>query len=106
MNQQDHDRRSLALHRLVATKVRSNPPLLDRARSILERWQAMASGGERYYLNQWQSLLAAGQETCLARATEESELACALRQSSPLSCLLTVKERQDFMRQWKLNEAS
>ncbi len=38
----DHSRinaRSLAMHRLVAQKVRANPALLDKARENLRRWQ-------------------------------------------------------------------
>ena len=34
-------RRSLALHRLIAEKIRRDPAPLDRARENLDRWMAM-----------------------------------------------------------------
>ncbi|MGF6367933.1 hypothetical protein OKW40_000683 [Paraburkholderia sp. RAU6.4a] len=33
-------RRSLALHRLIAEKIRRDPTLFDRARENLDRWMA------------------------------------------------------------------
>ncbi len=40
---QEIDMRSLALHRLVADKVRRDAALLDRAKEIVQRWHQTAS---------------------------------------------------------------
>lgn len=102
MKQQDHDRRSLELHRLVAEKIRREPALLGRAAKILARWRVGRSTPSESapYLDTWQRLLDAGMEACLAVATEDSQHATALRQSSPLSCLLEPDERLSFLADW------
>lgn len=102
MAHQNLDRRSLEMHRLVAEKIRRDPTLLGRAAEILARWRV----GQRTpsesapYLDTWQRLLDAGMEACLAVATEDSQHATALRQSSPLSCLLEPDERLSFLADW------
>ena len=97
--------RSLALHREVARKVRMNTELLEIARAILKRWHATVSPRTFTYLDEWQRLLDLGVEACLTVATEDSERAAALRQASPLACLLSPSERFAFFRQWKVQNA-
>lgn len=99
------DSRSLALHRLVADKVRRDAALLDRARATLQRWHQTASPRTFVYLDVWQALLEEGEDACLAAATEESEWANALRQASPFACLLTNQERFAFLKQWNKSHA-
>ncbi len=103
-SQQDQDRRSLALHRLVAEKMRRDPALIGRAAVILARWRANAQPGTDRWLRQWATLFDQGLAATLAVATEDSEHARALRQSSPLSCLLSNKDRWEFLAHWKRNE--
>jgi hypothetical protein len=100
------DQRSLALHKLVADKVRRDDRLLDQARATLARWYRVASPRSFTYLDEWQRLFDLGTEACLTVATEDSEHAAALRQSSPLSCLLTNQERFAFLKQWNLKHAA
>jgi len=98
---QELDRRSLELHRLVADKVRRDPALLDRAAAILSRWRGMGPSHADAYLAEWARLIAVGMDECLAVAVEDSERAAALRQNSPLSCLLSTRERNEFLRNWR-----
>jgi hypothetical protein len=98
---QEIDQRSLALHHLVAAKIRLDPSLMERAQEILRRWQTMVSANGQPYLEEWQRLIDKGLDTCLAVAVEDSERATALRQSSPLSCLLSNHERFRFLKEWK-----
>jgi hypothetical protein len=100
------DLRSLALHRLVAEKIRRDTALLDRAQATLARWRTSASPRTYGYLDAWQQLLQLDLEDCLAVATEESQRGDALRQASPLACLLTNQERFAFIKQWKADHAS
>jgi hypothetical protein len=95
---QEIDQRSLALHRLVAAKVRGDFSLLEKAEQILQRWRTFVSPRTFVYLDEWQRLIDQGPEACLAVAVEDSERAAALRQSSPLACLLTPKERFEFLK--------
>ena len=104
MSQQDQDRRSLALHHLVAEKLREDPALLSRAAEILAQWRASAQPGTDRWLRQWAELLHSGLSATLEVATENSERGRALRQSSPLACLLSNQERWAFLAQWKANE--
>ena len=102
MTHQEIDGRSLALHRLVAEKIRHDPALLETARSTLARWRDPANPGRSEpYLAQWASLLALGIEPTLALLTEDSERAAALRQCSPFTRVLSTAERHDFLKGWK-----
>ena len=103
---QEIDQRSLAMHRLVAAKVRQDSRLLDQARATLRHWYQTVSPRTYVYLAEWQRLFDQGEEACLAVATEDSEHAAALRQASPLACLLTNQERFEFLKAWKANHAS
>lgn|SRR5574341_148318 len=94
------DARSLALHRLVAEKVRVEPARFDRARAILERWRQVVCANAQPYLVEWERLFQLGVDACLAAALEVSERADALRQCSPLACVLTNRERFDFLKAW------
>lgn len=98
---QEVDARSLALHRLVAAKIRRDPALFDRAKAALARWRTTVCASSQPDLEEWERLMSQGVENCLAVAVEDSERAAALRQSSPLSFLLTHQERFAFLKDWK-----
>ena len=103
---QEIDQRSLALHQLVAEKVRHDEALLEKANQILQHWRATVSPRTFAYLDEWQRLIDQGAEICLAVAVENSEHAAALRQASPLACLLTPKERFEFLKSCGRTHAS
>lgn len=100
MNQQDHDKRSLAMHVYMANKIRENPSLFEVVKNNLERWALVMSNGSLYYLNRWRDL-ASDMDKCLKTATEDSEDANSLRQSSPFAGVMTPKERSAFLREWR-----
>lgn len=97
---QEIDARSLALHRLIAEKIARDPALFDRARTTLARWRIIVDRNSQPYLEEWERLMEQGREACLAVATEESEHATALRQSSPFAGVLTARERFLFLKNW------
>lgn len=103
---QEIDQRSLALHKLVADKVRHDERLMVQAQATLMRWYGVASPRTFTYLDEWRRLFDIGTEACLAVATEDSEHAAALRQASPLACLLTNQERFAFLKHWKQQHAT
>ncbi len=103
---QEIDERTLAMHRLVAEKIRQTPALFDKAKATLARWRTTVSVSSQPYLLEWELLMNQGVETCLAVAVEESERAKALRQSSPFAGLLTHQDRFTFLKTWSLDHAT
>lgn len=103
---QEIDRRALAMHRLVAEKIRQNPALFDKAKLTLARWRQTVCVSSQPYLHEWQLLMNQGVEACLAVAVEDSEHATALRQSSPFAGLLTHQDRFEFLKTWSQNHAA
>jgi hypothetical protein len=98
---QEIDERSLALHRLVAEKIKNNPTLYQKAQSTLDRWLSTVDGSAQPYLAEWQALMKSGMNECLAVSVENSQRAAALRQSSPFCGILTAHERFAFLKSWR-----
>lgn len=94
------DRKSLLRHRLIAQKLRENPALLERVQDNMRGWSETISPSSRPYLDAWRKLLDESLEAALAIASEDTEWATAMRQSSPFSGVLTEKEKLDFDRWW------
>ena len=99
------DERSLAFHRLVAKKLRSDATVLDLARANLERWKASASPRVRPVLAEWSALIDAPLDELLAVLTGEDERATRLRQSSPFAGALTSGERFAILREFQTRES-
>ena len=86
------ERRSLALHRAVAAKLRERPELLAIAFENLDRWSQMGSRSQPYW-DTWQSILARPLEEILTVISEDTPRMTELRQSSPFAGVLEPKER-------------
>lgn len=94
------DARSRALHRLVVEKIRQDPARLEQARAVLAHWRSVVAPGSQPYVEAWDRLFQSGVAEVLAVALDDSERADALRQCSPLACVLTSRERWAFLREW------
>ena len=95
----DHQRieaRSLAMHRLIAGKLLTNPALIDQARSVLARWRAEAAQPLPSYLVEWERILENRPEAVADFLVSPSEDAARLRQSSPFTNILTNAERSEI----------
>lgn len=103
---QEIDERALAMHRLVAERIRQNPALFDKAILTLARWRKTVCASSQPYLHEWERLMAQGIDACLAAAVEDSEHATALRQSSPFAGVLTHQDRFVFLKKWNQNHAA
>lgn len=99
-NHPELDQRGLALHRLVAEKIRAEPARFERARATLARFRRIVDVRSQPYMRAWQQVFEEGIEAVLALATEDSERGAAMRQSSPFAGVLTDEERSAFFRQW------
>lgn len=95
--------RSLALHHFIADKLRKDPGLFDCVKATIKRWHKIVCENSQRYVMEWERLTEQGLEACLAVALEESERATTLRQCSPFGCVLTPRERYEFMNEWKRN---
>ena len=100
------DQRSLALHALVARKVEASPALIEKAQKVVDHWLEVSDPASHIYLQEWKSVLAQGVAASVRLATENSAHANALRQASPMACLLSNQERFAFLREWKQAHAS
>jgi hypothetical protein len=87
------DARSLALHRLVASKLLANPALIDQALGTLARWRAQADEPVPSYFDEWERILAGSPEAIADFLVSPTEDATRLRQSSPFTNVLTSHER-------------
>lgn len=109
MNKRTHqelDRRSLAMHRLIAAKIRARPDLFDIARDNVNRWMALSGEPIPLYLHEWNAILRKGIEHALAVASDASEDAARLRQSTPFAGVLESRERWEFLRTWNEKTSS
>lgn len=97
------DRRSLAMHRLIAGRLRAAPGLLAVARTNIARWRGRNSFPQPY-LDDWERILDAGLDEVLRLIESETEEAARLRSSTPFAGILTPRERWEFLREW--NEAN
>jgi len=89
------DRRSLALHDAVATKLEAQPELLQVARANVQRW-LRANPAES--LHEWARLLdTLPLPALIALLRSADERATRLRQSSPFAGLLSPRERQAIL---------
>jgi len=103
MKNQPHqwlDQRSLALHQLIAEKIRKDPALFENVKRTLARWRTIVCANSQPYVKKWQRLVDLGMEACLAAAVEESEHAAAMRQASPFCGILSNEERWEFFLDW------
>lgn len=86
--------RSLAMHCLAAKKIMRDPALLDKARSTLNAWRARYDEDMPRALEEWSAILRRPWPQIAAFITDPGEHATRLRQSTPFSGLLNVRERE------------
>ena len=96
------DWRSRDFHRLIASRISSDPSLLEVARNNIRRWRELARGRKKepYYLSAWEKELEKGVEHVLSFMVDDSEYATQLRQSSPFAGIISQRERIQFFREW------
>ena len=99
------DERSLAFDRLIAAKLRSQPTLVEKARSNPVRWLETCSAGARPDLLEWQRLLSGSFDELLVLLEATDERATRLRQSNPFCGILTQEERLGILREFQARES-
>jgi hypothetical protein len=87
------DARSLEMDRLIAQRLRGNPAVLDKARSVLAKWMASCDASVRPAFEEWRAILDGPLSEVFAVLEGEDERSRRLRQSSPFCGVLTPAER-------------
>ena len=94
------EERSLALHREIARRIRSNPDLLSRVRDRLSKdiRSGRFSTSLTDAMQEWLDLLdSSSVEQVLELLVDEGENARRLRQSTPFTGILTQEERRRIL---------
>jgi len=86
--------RSLAMHRVIAEKLRNNPGLLEAAGENIRRWRRQ--GVDVTAFAEWEAILGRGVAETVRVLTDPSEEGIRLRQSTPFTGVLTPAERRRF----------
>ena len=87
------DARSLDMDLLIAQRLRENPAVLDKARSVLAKWMTSCDASVRPVFEEWRAILEGPLSGVLATLEGEDEKSARLRQSSPFCGILTPAER-------------
>ena len=99
------DERSAAFDRLIAKKLRSDPALVEKARTNIARWLQNAGARSTPDLLEWQRLLDQLLPDLLAVLESTDARATRLRQSSPFCGILTPAERLAIIREYHARES-
>ena len=92
--------RSWALHREVATRLATQPELIDRAKQRVGQW--LTSPEEHPYATAWAALLQGSLEELHAVLVGKDHWACTLRQASPFAGALDNITRWRILKQPEL----
>lgn len=98
--QQQIDQFLLAAHRVAMARLRAEPTRLDQVREQLARWRRI-SGATRsdVYWNEWDQLLVSNLDELERVVCADDEHGTVLRSVSPVSVLLTQRERAELLRE-------
>ena len=92
--QRRSDERSIALHREIAKKMRSNPSLWDIPKNNIVKWKKMRGKLTPAFI-EWEHILNTyTKEQILSILESDSEESTRLRSSSPFTGILSEKERR------------
>ena len=100
------DERSLAFDRLIASKLRKEPALVEKARGNIARWLETCAAGAKSDLLEWQRILTGSLDDLLSLLVATDERAMRLRQSSPFCGILTEDERLGIIREFRSRESA
>jgi hypothetical protein len=92
------DDRSLAIHELIAQRLREDPSLLAQPRERLAAWRAVRDMHQKY-IDAWDELLNGPLERLLAFLVERSEWATAMRHTSPFAGIIDFRTRDRIWRE-------
>jgi hypothetical protein len=95
------DARSLEMDRLFAQRLRENPAVLDKARSVLAKWMMSCDASVRPVFEDWRAILDGPISGVFAVLEGKDERSMRLRQSSPFCGILTPAERTAILMSYR-----
>jgi hypothetical protein len=97
--QQQIDTFLLEAHQLALSRLREHPERLADVFALLERWHDLRGPGRSdVYMDEWKRLAAQGVDAIEREVCGAGDRAAALRNTSPLSILITQQERSAMLR--------
>lgn len=98
--QQQIDQFLLSAHKLALSRLREHPERLQDVAALLARWrrQEGESRSDSYW-DEWGQLLAEGIDAIEREVCSGSDHAAVLRSVSPMSVLISQRERSELLRQ-------
>ena len=99
------DARSLAFDQRIAARLRSEPALLEKARTTLRRWLESCAEANRPVLLEWQAVIDGPPEVLLCMLEGTDERCIRLRQSSPFCGILSRAERTSILKEFQARDA-
>ena len=93
---------SLALHRKIAERLRERPELVERARRRVD--SEVYAGTHHEYAARWRALLEGPIDEVLRVLTADTDDAQAMRQTSPLTFVLSQRERYHIWKATRQND--
>lgn len=94
------DHKSLELHRAIVAKMRSDPQAYPRVLAKLPRYLSFDDPRGMLFRKRWAKVVERGMDAIEELALDPSERGQVMRSCSPLSGVLTERERQEFLRNW------
>jgi hypothetical protein len=91
------DAHSLAMDRLIAQRLRENPAVLDKARTVLAKWMTSCDASVRPVFEEWRAILDGPISGVFAVLEGVDERSTRLRQSSPFCGILSPAERASIL---------
>jgi hypothetical protein len=98
------DARSLDMDRLIAQRLRENPAVLDKARSVLAKWMTSCDASVRPVFEEWRAILDGPISGVFAVLEGVDERSMRLRQSSPFCGILTPAERTAILMLYRYDQ--
>jgi hypothetical protein len=95
-----HDHRSLAIHALVAQRIRADPTVIEVARKRVAEWQRTCTMNPKYP-QAWSDLLGGPLERLLQVLVDPGERATELRHVSPFAGVVDMATRERIWREVK-----
>jgi hypothetical protein len=92
------EERSLALHRVVAERLKESPELVERARELLEQW-ALEGKIAQPYEEAWRAILVRAADEIAEALVDAGEHGRALRQASPFAGALDPRVRWRILKE-------
>ena len=97
------DLRNLAMHRCALDRIRQDHSLIETIiRPTLKGWMSKCDASGIRCLKEWESIISLPFDELKTACLKTDERTTALRQSSPIPCVLSNRERFAIINLWRI----